>query len=160
MSSSWYDDDDRLVEELAVALRDRRPGPEQTGMIMVGYDIVMTDTVEAVLVHDSDSVEPAAVRSAVVGARMLSFAADGVQIEFELVDGRIVGHVDPPDGGSVALDQPTTTGPATTETAPDDLGAFEFDLRHPGTFRLRYRHPSGRTVATGWIDGPHPTRDR
>lgn len=158
MNSTWFDDDDRLAEELATALDSERPDPEQATLIMAGYDIVMADTVEAILVHDSDTDELVAVRSGEAGARMLSFAVDDVEIEFEMIDGRIVGHVDPPGGSTVSLDQPTLTGPSTTDTEPDELGAFEFDLRHVGTFRLRYRDPSGRSVATGWVDGPHPTR--
>ena len=158
MTAAGFADDDRLAEELATALQGERPGPEQAALLMAGYDIVTMDTVEAALVHDSDVDELAPVRSAEAGARMLAFTAADVEIDFEVVDGRIIGHVEPPSGGVVFLDQPTVAGPSTVETEPDDLGAFEFELRHPGTFRLRYTEASGRTVATGWVDGPHPTR--
>jgi hypothetical protein len=156
--SSWFDDDDRLAEELASALDGERPPVDQAAMLMAGYDIVMTDTAEASLVHDSAVDEIAAVRSDEAGARMLAYAGDDVEIELEVVEGRIVGHVDPPTGGTVALDQPTIAGPATTEVEVDELGAFEFELRHGGSFRLRYTDASGRSIATGWVDGPHPTR--
>ncbi|MEL6983020.1 MAG: hypothetical protein AAFO29_11405 [Actinomycetota bacterium] len=158
--TTWYDDDDRLAEELAVALRGDGPAPESIDMMMAGYDIVMTDTVEADLVHDSDTDELVAVRSADTSTRMLSFseAETDLEIEFEIVDGRVIGHVDPPDGGQVQLEQPANTDQMVTVVEPDTIGSFEFTLTSPGTFRLRYVDRSRRSVATGWIDGPHSTR--
>lgn len=170
----WYDDDDRLAEELAVALRtnvadeaDRGPDADVTAMLVAGYDIVMTDTIEADLVHDSDVDELAAVRSGDLGARMLTYAEPetgsegsvqpGVEIAFEIVDGRVVGHIDPPTVGRVLLEQPTNGREMVVGTEPDDLGSFEFELRNPSTFRLRYIDADGRSVATAWLDGPHPT---
>jgi hypothetical protein len=169
MSATWFDDDDRLAEELAAALReDSRPDPDRVAMVMAGYDIVMADTVEAELISDSAVDELAAVRSDQAGARMLTYAepveGDGdrdrprVEIDLEIVDGRIVGHVDPPRGGVVRLEQPTLDEPGVVEVEPDELGSFEFELRSPATLRLRYVDADGRSVATGWLDGPHPTR--
>lgn len=157
---TWYDDDDRLAEELAVALRGDGPSPESIEMMMAGYDIVMTDTIEADLVHDSATDELVAVRSTDTGTRMLSYTEAGseLEIEFEIVDGRVIGHVDPPDGGQVQLEQPANTDRMVTVVEPDAIGSFEFTLHSPGTFRLRYVDRSRRSVATGWIDGPHPTR--
>ncbi len=159
MTSPWYENDEQLLEELALARQADAPPPEATEMIMVGYDLVMADTLEAALIHDSDAGLVGAVRSETAGARMLSFALEDFEIEFELVGGRIVGHVDPPQDGTMVLEQPTITGPATDEIAPDELGSFEFPLRQPATFRLRFIDGSGRSVATGWIDGPHETLD-
>lgn len=153
----WYEGDDQLLEELRVARGEDRSGEDQVELVMVGYDIVMADTVEAALVHDSAVDAMAGVRSDEAGARMLTFAAEGVEIEFELVGGRIVGHIDPPGDGVVHLEQPTSTGPAVIDATPDELGAFEFALRLPTTFRLRFVDSAGRSVATGWIDGPHET---
>lgn len=158
-SEAWYEDDDRLAEELAVALRADGPSPDATSMMMAGYDIVMTDTIEADLVHDSATDELAAVRSADTDTRMLSYteADSELEIEFEIVDGRVIGHVDPPDGGQVQLEQPANTDQMVTVVEPDAIGSFEFVLNSPGTFRLRYVDRSRRSVATGWIDGPHRT---
>ncbi len=159
-SGTWYDDDDRLAEELAVALRADGPQPEATSMLMAGYDIVMTDTIEAELTHDSATDELVAVRSTETDTRMLSYteADSELEIEFEIVDGRVIGHVDPPDGGQVQLEQPANTTQMVTVVEPDAIGSFEFVLHSPGTFRLRYVDRSRRSVATGWIDGPHQTR--
>lgn len=158
--ATWYDDDDRLAEELAAALRGDGPSAEAVDMMMAGYDIVMTDTIEADLVHDSATDELVAVRSADTSTRMLSYteADSDLEIEFEIVDGRVIGHVDPPDGGQVQLEQPANTDRMVTVVEPDAIGSFEFDLTSPGTFRLRYVDRSRRSVATGWIDGPHQTR--
>lgn len=159
-SAKWYDDDEQLAEELAVALQADAPSPDGLAMVMAGYDIVMTDTIEADLVHDSATDELVAVRSADTSTRMLSYteADSDLEIEFEIVDGRVIGHVDPPDGGQVQLEQPANTDRMVTVVEPDAIGSFEFDLTSPGTFRLRYVDRSRRSVATGWIDGPHQTR--
>lgn len=160
MNATWLDDDG-LADELAVALRDgTRPSPDRVAMVMAGYDIVMADAIEAELVFDSAVDELAAVRSDEAGARMLTYAeAQGeAEIDFEIVDGRIVGHIDPPSGGVVRLEQPTLDGPGEAEVEPDDLGSFELELRSPATFRLRYVDATGRSVVTGWLAGPHPLR--
>ncbi|MGH1492766.1 MAG: hypothetical protein ACRBK7_25795 [Acidimicrobiales bacterium] len=156
MTAPWFEDDDQLLEELALARLDDAPSPDAAEMIMVGYDIVMTDTAEAALIHDSAAEELAGVRSTEVAARMLSYSQGEFEIEFELAEGRIVGHIEPPPTGVVYLEQPTAS-PAVAETTCDDLGGFEFPLEHPATFRLRFVNQSGDSVATGWIDGPHET---
>ncbi|MEM9655079.1 MAG: hypothetical protein AAGA65_23510 [Actinomycetota bacterium] len=160
--TSWFDDDDQLLEELAVA-RSEEVAPPPVEMLMVGYDMVFADTLEAALLHDSDIDELAAIRSEEAGARMLSYRVerdDGnnepLTIDFELVGGRIVGHIDPPQEGVMVLEQPTATPPATVETTPDDLGSFEFPLHHSATFRLRFVG-TGLPVTTPWLDGPHQT---
>lgn len=165
MTDNWFDDDDRLSEELAVALRSTstssgQPAAEVTAMLMAGYDIAMVDTVEADLQHDSATGELATVRSADTDTRMLTYTEpeSELEIEFEIVAGRVVGHVDPPDGGQVQLEQPANTTRMVTVVEPDALGSFEFVLSSPGTFRLRYVDRSKRSVATGWVDGPHQTR--
>ncbi len=159
MTTPWFEGDDQLLEELGQALAQDGPNPEQVEMLMAGYDIVMADTLEAALIHDSASDELAAVRSETADARMLAFADDEIEFEFEfeLVAGRVVGHIDPPQPGTIYLEQPTMSGPTVDEATPDDLGAFEFPLRDSGTFRLRFVGADGQSVATGWIDGPHQT---
>lgn len=158
--AAWYEDDDTLAAELALALRgDRSADPDRTAMLMAGYDIVSADVLEADLVHDSAVDEVAAVRSAATGARMLTYTALGgdLEIEVEIVDGRVVGHVEPFAGGTVRLEQPALSRSPAVEVEPDGLGSFDFVLRSPATFRIRYVDRSGRSVATPWLDGPHPT---
>ncbi len=157
MSLNWSDDDDVLAEELALALHEGPPSPDRVAMIMTAYDIANLDTLEAALTHDSATGELAAVRSEDAGARLLTYTTDeSVEFDFEIVDGRIVGHVAPPAGGAIHLDQPF--GPsAVPEVEIDDLGGFEFVLGSSSAFRLRYVDGQGRSVATGWLDGPHPT---
>lgn len=163
--TDWFDDDDRLAEELAQALRSDAPGPDGAAMVIAGYDIVMADTIEADLLHDSATDELAAVRSGPTEVRMLTYALPGdedgdgpadLEIEFEVVDGRVIGHVEPPSGGHVHLEQPSNPSRMVSSVAPDEQGSFEFVLRSPATFRLRYLDEAGRSVATGWLDGPHP----
>lgn len=156
--TSWFDGDEQLLEELAIA-RAEETDPPPVEMLMVGYDMVFADTLEAALLHDSDVDELAAVRSETAGARMLTYQADGIEIDFELVGGRVVGHIDPPQDGVMVLEQPTTGEPVADEVTPDDLGSFEFPLRRPTTFRLRFVRQSGPSVTTDWLDGPHQTLD-
>lgn len=160
MTSPWFEDDDQLLEELTQARVDDKPDPAQAEMLMIGYDMVMADTLEAALLHDSDVDATAAVRSEEAGARMLTYGSDELEIDFELVDGMIVGHIAPPQDGRMLLEQPTA-GQETDRTEPvepDELGSFEFTMRHPGTFRLRFVRPDGQSITTDWLDGPHQTR--
>lgn len=157
MTTPWFEGDEQLLEEVGQALSEGGPNPEQVEMLMAGYDIVMADTLEAALLHDSASDELAAVRGETAEARMLAFAGEEIEFEFELVEGRIVGQIEPAQAGTLFLEQPTSTGPAIAQTEPDDLGSFEFPLRDAGTFRLRFVGSDGQSVATGWIDGPHET---
>ncbi|MEM9562928.1 MAG: hypothetical protein AAGA93_09940 [Actinomycetota bacterium] len=158
---AWYDDDEVLAAELAMALRTEiepdGPDPERTAMLMLGYDLVMTDTIEADLTHDSATAELAAVRSGETSERMLTYMANGgLEIEFEVYNGRVTGHVEPANGGQVLLEQPVNAERTVQSAEPDTTGSFEFVLRSPTTFRLRYVDEDGRSVATGWLDGPHP----
>ena len=159
MTTAWFEDDDQLLEELAVARAETAPDPAQVELLMVGYDMVMVDSLEAALIHDSAVDATAGVRAESIGARLMTFALGELAFEFELVEGRVVGHLSPPQDGTMLLEQPTITGPAVDETTPDDLGSFEFALQRPATFRLRFVDANGQSVATGWIDGPHQTLD-
>ncbi len=156
MTSRWFDGDEQLLEEVGKALAEEAPGPEQAELLMAGYDLVMSDTLEAALMHDS-AISAGAVRSE-GGSRMVSFALGEIGLDFELVGGRIVGQLDPPEEGVMYLEQLTAADVVRNEVSPDDLGAFEFELRLPNTFRLRFVFADdGRSIATGWIDGPHET---
>jgi hypothetical protein len=157
MTAAWFENDDQLLEELALARAETAPDPSQVELIMVGYDMVMADSLEAALLHDSAIDATAGVRSESIGARMMTFALGELSFEFELLAGRVVGYLSPPQDGKMLLEQPTITGPSVEEVTPDDLGSFEFAMRHPATFRLRFVDAGGRSVATGWIDGPHET---
>ncbi len=159
--AAWFDDDDRLAEELAVALRTgvepNGPDRDRVAMLMTGYDLVMTDTIEAALAHDSATAELAAVRSGETAERLLTYVAyGGLEIEFEVFGGRVTGHVEPVSGGQILLEQPGNAERAVYSAEPDVTGSFEFVLRSPTTFRLRYVDDDGSSVATGWLDGPHP----
>ena len=154
MKPPWFESDEQLLEELGRSLTDGEPDAEKIDMLMAGYDIVMADSVHAALVNDSHVDEGAAVRGEATGPRMLTFSADATEIDIELVDGRIMGRLSPTQEGTVYLDQ--LSSPAHVE--PDDLGGFEFELRSPATFRIRFVTAGGHSIATAWIDGPHQTR--
>lgn len=159
--TSWFDDDDELLAELAGALDDRGTDDERVDMLLTGYDLVTAEpvfpSVEAEVVHDSAVGDLAAVRDLDEGPRLVSFATDEVEIEFEVADGRVTGQVDPAVSGRLVLEQPAAT-PAASEVARGQLGPFDFELRHSGTFRLRLiLGADDRSIVTGWVDGPHQT---
>ena len=123
---------------------------ESIEMIMTGYDITNIDVLIAELVHDSDVHDtPVPVRGGDAGARMVSFAGEGVRFDFEVGDTapHIVGRITPVAPGSIALDQ---VGNAHEESL-DESGTFEFTITTGTPYRLRFTPEGGPSIATEWL---------
>jgi hypothetical protein len=179
--SNWFENDDDLLGEVGQALAESgraaggpdpdRAGTDRVEMLLVGYDMVMADRVagpsqvdeliDAILVEDSAADDLVAVRADTDARRLLTFTVDGAEVELEVSGGRVSGQIDPPPTGPVVIEQPAAAvafGPdaGSFQVEADQFGAFEFELSHPGSFRL-LMVLDGRRVAVGWVDGPHPT---
>lgn len=150
--SNAQSEDDQLLAELGEALVADAQSAEREAMLMVGYDMVMDDGIEAKLVHDTLNADLAPVRSAepsdqAAGTRHVVFATSEVEIEVEITEDRLLGHIDPPQPGVVHVE---FVGGSVT-TTPDDLGAFETDVPRT-TFRIRLAIESSDAIITGWVD--------
>ena len=136
--------DDELLRRVRNAiLREGDNSPDLVDMVMVGYDLTMTDVVVAEVLEDPASVE---VRSA-AESRFFTCVAGGVTLRFELLDDSVVGEVEPAGAGRVTLQQ------AGEEHSGDvtDSGAYAVDCPASGPFRLLYEPTSGTPVVTEWI---------
>jgi hypothetical protein len=140
-------DDDELLAELAAILP--APPPE---LVVAGKEIFTWRTVDgelAALTFDSLLDETAElVRSTTDAPRVLTFEAGTTAIDVELVDGRLVGHLSPPQSAELELIME-----ADRRTVPvDDRGRFTVDLP-PATARvaLFLRLADGTTIQTATL---------
>jgi hypothetical protein len=147
-------DDDRVVRELADLLDRLDPVPPRV-VAAARASLAWRDraAIVAELIADSAAAAPAGVRGP-GPARLLSFHADGLDIEVEV--GRIgprhqlTGQLLPPGPARVRVDH----GGGRAETVADEWGRFVVDGVGPGPLRLRCE-PAGRDgppVATPWTN--------
>lgn len=152
MSNSPENSNDaELLAQLREAFGfDEPSSPETIEMIMTGFDIVNIDVLLAELVHDSDIHDaPVPIRGGDAGARIVSFAGEGVRFDFEIGDTapHIVGRVTPGTSGSIALDQVGNR----QERRLDESGTFEFTITSGAPYRLRLIPERARSIATEWL---------
>lgn len=142
-------DDEVLLGELADLL-GRVAGPSP-GVVEAAKELYTWRTVDAeiaALTYDSLLDEtPAAVRAAGL-PRILTFEADGVMVEVELVTEpsgrRLLGQVVPAQPVDLEL-HAGPAGPVRAEA--DELGRFVLPLpERPQRLRLRLRLPDGAIV--------------
>ena len=107
----------------------------------------------AELVYDSWLDEPslAGVRSLSAPHR-LTFAADGLTLELEVVDEdggarRLVGQLVPPRPGVVEVRSPT----ASVEAPVDHLGRFSVAAPDAAHLSLRCRSKGSKVIDTTWV---------
>lgn len=139
----------RALDQVQRAMR--RPGDESEDlveMVMMGYDLTVSNGQIAELVDDSWVSGSVATRSdGEAEPRFLSFEVAGLRFEFEIDGDSVLGTIDPPQAGRIVLQQP---GPAG-ESAIGRSGSFEVTLVSDSTFRLVFEPEQGDSVATGWI---------
>lgn len=156
MTSPWWESDDALLEELGSAIRDRDEDSERPALLMTGYDLVNLEATIIEQTFDSLTASSVPTRSGAdepaqpgtASLRAMRFAGQGFAFDIELDGDRLVGHIEPVADGRVHLD--TVWGDAQTDPDPD-LGAFEFEIGHHASFRLRFVSNTGETIVTPWI---------
>ncbi len=142
------DDDDELMSELAGVLACADPVP--ASVVAAARQAFTWRTIDeelALLTFDSAVDELVGMRGA--GDRQLSFEADGVAIELDVVGatGELVGQVLPAPA-TVALEIQFADAPPALVPI-DEHGLFSASADH-GPFRLVLRS-GGRPVATEWV---------
>lgn len=144
----WLVSDERLLAELAQALSEpHRLDPATVDLLMTGYDLVHLEAREAELVWSSLDEPLVATRSTSTESLQLTFEAEGLSIELDITDRLLTGHIDPPSRAIVYFEQ---IG-ATSRTAVDELGSFEFALTSNRPFRLRVDAPKLLSTVTPWL---------
>jgi hypothetical protein len=146
----WWDDDDRLLDELRKALQTSESVPPLVAAQARGAFTWRTvDEELATLSHDSrhDELEPTGVRSAEVEPRTLTFEVDGSLLELGVSAGGVLGQVVPPAPGTVELRSPDGH---TATAAMDDAGTFLLRPVPTGLVRLHVRADHLR-LTTEWF---------
>ncbi len=163
VSDDWWTSDTALLTRLGEAIADARAVPAE--FIAAGKAVWVPPDLDAELarlIYDSQN-EPAAVRADIAGLRALTFASATQTVELEVVEGRLLGQVIPPervvigievrDGKTACAGVEAGAGAgAAAEAEADELGYFVIPFVPAGAFRLRYRTPAGTDVVTSWAD--------
>nr|WP_062342362.1 hypothetical protein [Herbidospora sakaeratensis] len=133
---------DDLEEELRHAAAVLDPLPDDA--VQIAVDAFVTHALDAELAALSfDSLdEPALVRSGET-PRLLTFSVPGLSIEVEIIAGRLLGQLLPPQEAAVVVN-------GRLPLAVDAFGRFEADGIPAGSLSLRCEAP-GRTVVTEWL---------
>jgi hypothetical protein len=141
------EDDDVLAAELAAVLRTRDAMPASIANAARGAFTWRTIDADLAVLR-ADSLLEATVGLRGSGDRQLTFEADRLSLEVDVVDGgrRVVGQVVPPQRGEVELEGPHTRSSA----AADDHGQFALSVWN-GPARLRFRPAAGPAVVTDWV---------
>ena len=154
--------DEELLNELGACLRAAEEVPSAfVAAAKATWTWRTIDAELAELTYDSAHHQPTAVREGAAGAeqatlRALTFAAGGVSIDLEVVDGAVVGQLIPARSAALVLEQSGVDPhgrPIESRIAVpvDDVGWFRLSPVPEGRFRLTCTMPSGGCVVTGWI---------
>lgn len=150
MTQHSWDDDQRLFDDLAEAVRATAPLADaiaEYGKGAYAWRTVDRDLLRASLSFDS-SLERAPERRAGPGdPRVLTFTAAPLSLELEVTPDQVVGQVVPPSAAEIRVE---TTDGVTFDVAADDIGFFVLPNVPHGTIRLHCDTPVARLV-TDWI---------
>ncbi|SEP33134.1 hypothetical protein [Amycolatopsis saalfeldensis] len=143
MPDDW-DSDERLLADLADALRERRAVPES--FVTAAKAAFTWHAVDAELAELAPAA-PAGTRAGGGGHRSLTFTAGGLTVSVELTPDALLGQLVPPSAATVELCGPDGV---VASTAADEVGWFTLRPAPRGLFRLRVRTGTGPDVHTEW----------
>ena len=150
MTLPRWDDDERLFEDLAEAVRATAPLARQIAEHAEGalsWRTIDDDLLQASLTFDS-SLEPAAATRAELGeTRVLVFTSTPLSIELEVVRAEVVGQILPPGAGEIFVE---TSEGTEYHVSVDQSGFFTLPTLPAGEIRLRCDTATGRIV-TDWV---------
>jgi len=144
-------DDERLMEALAGALRERQAVPPWfTDTASSAYAWHSIDAELAQLTYDSsrDHELSASLRSEAASIRALTFTSAHLSVELEIAESSLVGQILPPRDGTVEVH---TRAGLTMAVPVDEIGCFAIEPIPPSPFRLQCRTRDGTDVVTGWV---------
>ena len=150
MTRRLWDDDERLLEELAEAVRGTQPLADTIAAQAEGvlsWRTIDEDLLQASLTFDS-SLEPVQGTRADPGqSRLLVFTSTPLSVELEVNQDEVVGQILPPGPGEIHVE--TRDGKEFSVSA-DESGFFELPPLPADAIRLRCDTPTGRVV-TDWV---------
>jgi hypothetical protein len=146
-----WEDEDALLGNLGAAVSGpgrvpdsvREAGRAAFALRTAGAGVVVASVDYDSLLDDGRQLrtdEPAA-------PRLLTFQAEGLCVEIELTEDRVVGQLIPPAAGEVAM---MTVEGVAGQTEADSMGCFVLSRPAPGPVRFRCRIGES-TVVTDWV---------
>ncbi|MER7243874.1 hypothetical protein [Kribbella sp. NPDC000426] len=153
MTQHRWDDDDRLLEDLAAAVRATEPLAHTIAEHAEGalsWRTIDDDLLLASLTFDSSMAtsDPAAeVRADSAADRVLVFTSTPLSVELEVVRSEVVGQILPPSAAEIRVE---TADGTTYDVVVDESGFFELPALPAGAMRLRCDTATGRVV-TDWV---------
>ena len=150
MTRRRWDDDERLFDDLAEAVRDTAPLARTIAEHADGalsWRTIDEELLRAILTFDS-SLEPAAGnRAEPAENRALVFTSTPLSMELEVMHDQVVGQILPPGAGEILIE---TSDGAEYRASADKSGFFELPSLPAGPVRLRCDTATGRVV-TDWV---------
>lgn len=144
-------DDDALLAELRVALRESREVPDDfltAARAALTWRTIDAELAVAELVFDSAcDPEPAGLTRSSGSARTLTFRSGPVVVEIEVTGAGITGQLSPAAGGRVTA---RTTGGTYDQAEVDAVGFFTLGAPPPGPVRI-HATTSEYEIATSWV---------
>ncbi|TCC34728.1 hypothetical protein [Kribbella sindirgiensis] len=150
MTRRRWDDDDRLFEDLAEAVRATRPLAEAIAAQAEGvlsWRTIDEDLLQASLTFDSSLDALAGTRAEPGQTRLLVFTSTPLSMELEVNQDEVVGQILPPGPGEIHVENPDGT---EYTVSADESGFFQLPLLPADAVRLRCDTPTGRVV-TDWV---------
>jgi hypothetical protein len=150
MEQHRWDDDDRLLEDLAEALRDVAPLSRTIAEHARGalaWRTVDCDLLLASLSSDSSLERSGRSRGSDGGSRVVVFTAAPLSVELEMMSDHVAGQIVPPGAGEVVVE---SADGATTRIEADEYGFFIISSLPDEPVRLRCETPNARLV-TDWV---------
>ncbi|MFI5695881.1 hypothetical protein ACIA58_28775 [Kribbella sp. NPDC051586] len=150
MTQHRWDDDDRLLEDLAAALRATEPLAQTIAEHAEGalsWRTIDDDLLRAGLTFDSSLAAAAEVRAESDAARVLVFTSTPLSVELEVLHSEVVGQILPAGAGEIRVE---TSDGTTYDVVVDESGFFELPALPAGSMRLRCDTATGRVV-TDWV---------
>ena len=151
VTNAWLSDDDALLTAVKEALHEQSDVPASfVDAGVASYAWHNIDAELAALTYDSsqDMLAGASTRAEPAELRCLTFDANHLTIELEIISGTLHGQVVPPQRGTIELRH---AGGTVTTAEINDVGYFTAAPLPEGTFRLYCNTNSGVAVLTDWI---------
>jgi hypothetical protein len=149
MTQRRWDDDERLFDDLAEAVRDTAPLARSIAEHAEGALSWQTIDEEllAVLTFDSSLESAPATRADPGDTRVLVFSSTPLSMELEVMHDQVVGQILPPSAGEVRIE---VSDGAAYRVEVNESGFFELPALPAGPVRLRCDTATGRVV-TDWV---------
>ena len=150
MTRRRWDDDERLFDDLAEAVRDTAPMARTIAEHAEGalsWRTIDEDLLLASLTFDSSLEAAADTRAEASESRALVFTSTPLSMELEVMHDQVVGQILPPSAGEILIE---TSDGAEYRVNADESGFFELPSLPAGPIRLRCDTATGRVV-TDWV---------